>query len=143
MSAQLMWTLGQLPEVDRLKLEIDGEPVSPPGVGEVQSPRDWADNDPDATSGDAARQAYLRGQGGHLNLLLAGDRSFFLQAVAGVPVDIDARLLKMQREVTTEEVVGVFKDIFMPLFDPKTSCVTITCAPTMSEVSFSPVICLG
>jgi Zn-dependent M16 (insulinase) family peptidase len=69
------------------------------------------------------------------SLLLAGDRSFFLQAVAGVPVDIDARLLKMQREVTAEEVVGVFKDIFMPLFDPKASCVTVTCAPAMAEVS--------
>jgi Zn-dependent M16 (insulinase) family peptidase len=69
------------------------------------------------------------------SLLLAGDRSFFLQAVAGVPVDIDARLLKMQREVTAEEVVAVFKDIFMTLFDSKVSSVTVTCAPTMVEVS--------
>lgn len=74
MSAQLMWTLRQLPEVGRLKLEIDGDPAPPPGVGEVQSPRDWAHNDPDAAVGEGPHQAYLRDGSDHLSQLLADDR---------------------------------------------------------------------
>jgi Zn-dependent M16 (insulinase) family peptidase len=70
------------------------------------------------------------------SLLLAGERSFFLQAVAGVPVDIDATLLKAQREVRPEDVVEIVRDIFVPLFAVESSCLTVTCAPTMAEVSF-------
>jgi hypothetical protein len=50
MSIQLMWTLRQLREAGRLKLEIEGRPVQVHGVnGVVQSPADWADFDPDGT----------------------------------------------------------------------------------------------
>jgi hypothetical protein len=47
MSIQLMWTLRQLREVSRLKLEIEGRPVQVHGVnGTVQTPADWAAFDP-------------------------------------------------------------------------------------------------
>ncbi len=70
MSAQLMWTLRQLPEVTRMRLEIDGEPVSPRGVGETQEPQDWRNNDADVmTPGRAFRPAYLRAGNGQLQEL--------------------------------------------------------------------------
>jgi hypothetical protein len=70
MSAQLMWTLRQLPEVTRMRLEIDGEPVSPPGVGATQMPHDWRNNDADLTP---RPPVYLRAADGQLQAL-HGDR---------------------------------------------------------------------
>jgi hypothetical protein len=70
MSAQLMWTLRQLPEVNHLRLQIDGETVSPPGFGAIQSPGDWRGNDADALAprpGHSAGQAvYLRDDEGQV-----------------------------------------------------------------------------
>lgn len=58
MSVQLMWTLRQLPEVDRLKLEVDGKPVQVRGAsGVVQSAADWAGFNPDGTGGPPAGYA--------------------------------------------------------------------------------------
>ena len=70
MSAQLMWTLRQLPEVTRMRLEIDGEPVNPPGVGATQMPHDWRINDADLTRRPAI---YLSAADGQLQTL-NGDR---------------------------------------------------------------------
>ncbi|HEU5156252.1 MAG TPA: LpqB family beta-propeller domain-containing protein [Streptosporangiaceae bacterium] len=68
MSAQLMWTLRQLPEVTRMRLEIDGEPVSPPGVGTTQQPHDWRNNDADVTP-QRSHPVYLRADDGQLQEL--------------------------------------------------------------------------
>jgi hypothetical protein len=70
MSAQLMWTLRQLPEVTRMRLEIDGKAVSPPGVGATQIPHDWRNNDADVT---LDRPVYVRAGNGQLEQL-RGDR---------------------------------------------------------------------
>lgn len=51
MSAQLAWTLEQLPEVDQIRLEIGGEAVRIQDAGEVISTEDWASLDPAGTSG--------------------------------------------------------------------------------------------
>lgn len=50
MSAQLAWTLEQLPEVERIRLKVDGEAVTM-GGGETISTEDWAALDPAGTSG--------------------------------------------------------------------------------------------
>jgi hypothetical protein len=68
MSAQLMWTLRQLPEVTRMRLEIDGEPVSPRGVGATQLPQDWRNNDADL-SPRPGQPVYLHTADGQLQEL--------------------------------------------------------------------------
>lgn len=46
LSAQIVWTLRQLPEVTGVRLEVEGRPFAVPGVGAVQ-PRDaWPSFDP-------------------------------------------------------------------------------------------------
>ncbi|HEY7485385.1 MAG TPA: LpqB family beta-propeller domain-containing protein [Streptosporangiaceae bacterium] len=72
MSAQLMWTLRQLPEVTRLRLQIDGETMSPPGMGATQSPSDWRHNDADKVPPREAGQSapvYLSGDDGQFEQL--------------------------------------------------------------------------
>jgi Lipoprotein LpqB beta-propeller domain/Sporulation and spore germination len=68
MSIQLMWTLRQLREVQRMQLKIDGKPVDVPGVsGSLQSTRDWAAFDPDG--GGEPQPAYVRLGDGRLGRL--------------------------------------------------------------------------
>lgn len=46
--AQLVWSLDQLDDVRAVRVLVDGEPVSVPGVPDVQTVDDWASFDPDA-----------------------------------------------------------------------------------------------
>jgi hypothetical protein len=69
MSAQLMWTLRQLPEVAGLRLQVDGETVSPPGKGATQTPNDWRNNDADLTPPQSSLLAYLRDADGRFQRL--------------------------------------------------------------------------
>lgn len=77
MSAQLMWTLRQLPEVTRMRLQINGETVSPQTVGAIQTPSDWRNNDADLlpvrahqpANGPGGQPVYLRGDSGQLQRL--------------------------------------------------------------------------
>ncbi len=57
MSAQLAWTLSQLPEVGKVRLKVGGDTVHVPGAGELVSADDWGSLDPDATTG--AVRGYL------------------------------------------------------------------------------------
>jgi hypothetical protein len=76
MSAQLMWALKQLSEVKRMRLQIDGKTIDPGLSDSIQSPRDWAKNDPDSATGDASQQpVYLRDAEGRLEELIAGKTS--------------------------------------------------------------------
>lgn len=55
-SAQLVWTLRQLPDMQQLRLRVAGEPVNVPGTSgekELQTRNDWAGYRPDARAGDA------------------------------------------------------------------------------------------
>jgi hypothetical protein len=47
LSAQLVWTLRQLPEVTAVRITVGGQPFSVPGVGSVQSVDSWSSYDPD------------------------------------------------------------------------------------------------
>lgn len=46
LSAQLVWTLKQLPEVANLRLFVDGQPLEVPGANELQGRGDWVSYDP-------------------------------------------------------------------------------------------------
>ena len=46
MSAQLVWTLKQLPEFQGLQLSVEGDDLSVPGQGQVQSRDAWSGYDP-------------------------------------------------------------------------------------------------
>ncbi|MQA95966.1 MAG: hypothetical protein GEV11_15425 [Streptosporangiales bacterium] len=61
MSAQLMWTLKQLPEMQELKLLVNGEPVRVPGADEegVQDKGDWMVHDPNVLT-SRAHTYYVR-----------------------------------------------------------------------------------
>ena len=47
MSAQLVWTLRQLPDVSGVRITIEGSPLEAPGARTVQSTSDWPTFDPD------------------------------------------------------------------------------------------------
>jgi len=60
LSAQLVWTLRQLP-VTGVRLLAAGGPVDVPGVGEVQQRQDWASYDPAGLPGSASAYYLHRG----------------------------------------------------------------------------------
>ena len=50
LSAQLVWTLRQVPEVTSVQISVNGQPLSVPGVGSPQPVSSWPLVDPDAWS---------------------------------------------------------------------------------------------
>ena len=60
LSAQLVWTLQQLPGGPSVELLVDGEPLVLEGVPQLQSVEDWSTFDPEATPADAVGH-YLQG----------------------------------------------------------------------------------
>ena len=61
MSAQLVWTLRQVPEVTGVRVTVDGAPLVVPGQGDVQSRISWQEYDPDVLTGDATLYWVHRG----------------------------------------------------------------------------------
>ncbi len=47
MSAQLVWTLRQLPDITGVRIQVEGSAFGVPGAGDVQRISDWASFDPD------------------------------------------------------------------------------------------------
>ncbi|MFG2085821.1 MULTISPECIES: LpqB family beta-propeller domain-containing protein [unclassified Spirillospora] len=76
MSAQLSWTMRQLSEIKRWRLQIDGETVTPDGMDSTQPVHAWEVNSPDGQiSHDETHQnAYVVGPSGFLGVL-EGDRA--------------------------------------------------------------------
>ncbi|WP_033322009.1 LpqB family beta-propeller domain-containing protein [Actinomadura atramentaria] len=72
MSAQLSWTLRQLSEITRWKLEIAGDTATPHRYGSVQPVRAWDGNAPDGPA-VPDQPAYVLGSSGRLSRL-AGDQ---------------------------------------------------------------------
>jgi hypothetical protein len=66
MSAQLVWTLRQLPDISGVRITIDGTPIGAPDAADVQPISSWSSFDPDARSREAG--SYFV-QGGRLRLL--------------------------------------------------------------------------
>ncbi|MDX6744582.1 LpqB family beta-propeller domain-containing protein [Actinocorallia sp. A-T 12471] len=69
MSAQLMWTLGQLTEVQSLRLQIDGRTQRTSDGLEVQTLSRWSSLGPDAPFNEIAAIKYLLDGNGRLSLL--------------------------------------------------------------------------
>jgi hypothetical protein len=69
MSAQLVWTLRQLPEFQGLQLSVEGDDLSVPGQGQVQSRDAWSGLDPAGLEGDVDAYAV---RGGRLGRIVAG-----------------------------------------------------------------------
>ncbi|MFB4297783.1 LpqB family beta-propeller domain-containing protein [Actinomadura sp. NTSP31] len=76
MSAQLSWTLRQLSEIKRWRLQIDGETVTPDGTDSTQSVHAWDGNSPDGQDPDEQirQTAYVAGSSGFIGTL-QGDRA--------------------------------------------------------------------
>jgi hypothetical protein len=62
LAAQLVWTLGQLPEVRGTRLLAEGAPLPVPGTGRVQSRSEWASFDPVALPSRAGGYYVRRGR---------------------------------------------------------------------------------
>ncbi|GAB2848809.1 LpqB family beta-propeller domain-containing protein [Actinocorallia aurea] len=69
MSAQLMWTLGQLTEVQSLRLQIDGRTQRTSDGMEVQTLKRWQPLGPDAPFDEVAASKFLLDETGHLSML--------------------------------------------------------------------------
>ena len=50
LSAQLVWTLRQLPDISAVQITVNGQPLPVPGVGAIQPITSWPLDDPDALS---------------------------------------------------------------------------------------------
>ncbi|MEO3786592.1 LpqB family beta-propeller domain-containing protein [Actinocorallia sp. B10E7] len=69
MSAQLMWTLGQLTEIRTMRLQIDGRTRRTSDGIVVQDKGRWEDRGPDAPSRVTGESQYLLAESGRLALL--------------------------------------------------------------------------
>jgi hypothetical protein len=57
MSAQIVWTLGQVGGINGVRITVEGVPLQVPGQGDVQDLRAWRSFDPDGGLGDARAYA--------------------------------------------------------------------------------------
>jgi Zn-dependent M16 (insulinase) family peptidase len=69
----------------------------------------------------------------------AAQGSFIRQVVRNLPSDYKEKMLKNVRAITTDQIKGALRKIILPLFDPKTANMVVTCATVLEEVSCSPV----
>ncbi|MQY07108.1 LpqB family beta-propeller domain-containing protein [Actinomadura macrotermitis] len=101
MSAQLSWTLRQLSEIKRWKLQIEGVTVEPRPTGPLQPVRSWPQNAPDGPEAEAgqAQPAYVIGAAGSL-ARLAGDQP----QPAGLPPN---RLVRPAVSGDHQEIAGL------------------------------------
>lgn len=69
----------------------------------------------------------------------AAQLSFVNQVIRGIPKDWSQRILKRVREVTEQDVKVVLERYLLPVFEPATSDLVVTCAPIMQEVKSHPL----
>ena len=62
---------------------------------------------------------------------------FVNQVVKGIPKDWGTGILKKVRDVTMADLRAIMEDVLVPVFEPETAILTITCATIMEEVSYS------
>jgi Zn-dependent M16 (insulinase) family peptidase len=67
----------------------------------------------------------------------AAQQNYVVGVVRGLEQGWNRKILARVREVTGDEIRAVMREVIMPVFEPGTSNVVVTCAPIMEEVSFS------
>jgi Zn-dependent M16 (insulinase) family peptidase len=72
---------------------------------------------------------------GEAGMASAGRASFVNQVILGVPKDYKAQILRKVRAVTVDDIKAVLKDVILPVFQPETSNLVVTCASGEAEVS--------
>lgn len=82
MSAQLLWTLGQLTEIRSMRLQIDGRTRRTSDGLAVQEKKRWEDLGPDAPGRVTGEAQYLLAEDGRL-ALLQGDRAMPFPSLQG------------------------------------------------------------
>ncbi|KAB8239766.1 Metalloenzyme, LuxS/M16 peptidase-like protein [Aspergillus alliaceus] len=78
----------------------------------------------------------------------AAQGSFTRQVVRNLPSDYKEKMLKQVRNISVEDIKGALRDIILPLFEPKTANIVITCATVLEETikeglqssGFTPVV---
>ncbi|HEY7859191.1 MAG TPA: LpqB family beta-propeller domain-containing protein [Candidatus Nanopelagicales bacterium] len=134
LSAQLVWTLHQLPNVTGVAITVGGQPLPIPGVGPVQSVDSWQRYDPDeaGSTGDAYAGAstglvrlgadgrFQRAAGavGHGRpLLIAPSVSLDEKTVAGITPDRRQLWTQLAAGETPPVLVGRGTDLSRASFD--------------------------
>lgn len=64
----------------------------------------------------------------------AAKGSFIRQVVRNLPSDYKEKMLKKVRDISVDEIKGALREIILPLFDPKTANIVVTCATVLEEV---------
>ena len=64
----------------------------------------------------------------------AAQGSFIRQVMRNLPSDYMEKMLRKVREITEDEVKEALRDTIMPLFEPATSNLVVTCAIALEEV---------
>jgi len=70
-------------------------------------------------------------------MISAANVGFINQVIKEIPKDWGTGMLKKVRDVTTEEIREVMREVLLPLFVPGSADLVITCASIMEEVSLS------
>jgi hypothetical protein len=60
--------------------------------------------------------------------------SFVNQVIRGIPKNWNDEMLEKVRKVTEEEIKDVLMRLIMPIFNPETTNLVVTCATIMEEV---------
>lgn len=63
----------------------------------------------------------------------AAQGSFIRQVVRNLPSDYKEKMLKNVRAITIDQIKGALREIILPLFDPKTANLVVTCATVLEE----------
>ncbi|KAF2671364.1 putative zinc metalloprotease [Microthyrium microscopicum] len=58
---------------------------------------------------------------------------FVNPVILGIPRDYSVSILREVKKVSGEEVVAAMREFILPVFDPKTANMVVTCAPAMKE----------
>ncbi|KAJ5215933.1 uncharacterized protein N7498_002340 [Penicillium cinerascens] len=64
---------------------------------------------------------------------MAAQGSFIRQVVRNLPADYKEKMLKKVRDISVDEIKGALREILLPLFDPKTANLVVTCGTVLEE----------
>jgi Zn-dependent M16 (insulinase) family peptidase len=70
-----------------------------------------------------------------VSMYSAAQMSFVNQVIRGLSPEYSSEILKKVRAIGVDDVKDVLEKVVLPLFEPKTTNLVVTCAPVMLEVS--------